>query len=158
MKLVERKFLDLAAVFTIGWNTRRIVRSPLLLILATGFLATGLFLGCLAVHAATTVPIEQTELMDAAHKANLGSDLVVQTPYGDSGRTTFFIKSEADYKKYAKDMKNEALKIMKRINHMPGTMEVCVTRHGTLSGPIQTDITGYAEITPYKGGWCGNDV
>ena len=98
------------------------------------------------------------ELMDAANKAGLGSDLVVQTPYGDSGRTTFFIKSEADYKKNARDMKDEQLKIMKRINHMPGTMEVCVTRHGTLSGPIQTDITGYEEITPYKGGWCGNDV
>jgi len=98
------------------------------------------------------------ELMDAANKAKLGSDLVVQTPYGDSGRTTFFIKTEADYKKNADDMKDEKLKIMKRINHMPGTMEVCVTRHGTLSGPIQTDITGYEEITPYKGGWCGNDV
>ena len=97
-------------------------------------------------------------LMEAANKAGLGSDLVVQTPYGDSGRTTFFIKSEADYKKNAKDMKDEMLKVMKRINHMPGTMEVCVTRHGTLSGPIQTDITGYEEITPYKGGWCGNDV
>jgi biotin carboxylase len=98
------------------------------------------------------------ELMEAANKAGLGSDLVVQTPYGDSGRTTFFIKTEADYRKNARDMKDEQLKIMKRINHMPGTMEVCVTRHGTLSGPIQTDITGYEEITPYKGGWCGNDV
>lgn len=98
------------------------------------------------------------ELMAAADKAKLGGDLVVQTPYGDSGRTTFFIKSKADYDKNADDMKDEQLKIMKRINHMPGTMEVCVTRHGTLSGPIQTDITGFEEITPYKGGWCGNDV
>jgi len=98
------------------------------------------------------------ELMKAASDAGLGSDLVVQTPYGDSGRTTFFIKDESGWKKNAKDMKGEQLKIMKRINHMPGTMEVCVTRHGTISGPIQTDITGYEEITPYKGGWCGNDV
>jgi len=35
-----------------------------------------------------------SELMDAANRAKLGTDLVVQTPYGDSGRTTFFIKSE----------------------------------------------------------------
>jgi biotin carboxylase len=98
------------------------------------------------------------ELMKAAKKGKLGNDLVVQTPYGDSGRTTFFIKCEADWKKNAKEMKGEQLKIMKRINHMPGTMEVCVTRHGTISGPIQTDITGFEEITPYKGGWCGNDV
>ena len=98
------------------------------------------------------------ELMKAANKGKLGNDLVVQTPYGDSGRTTFFIKTEADWNKNAKEMKGEQLKIMKRINHMPGTMEVCVTRHGTISGPIQTDITGFEEITPYKGGWCGNDV
>jgi hypothetical protein len=32
-------------------------------------------------------------LMRAA-KGKLGNDLVVQTPYGDSGHTTFFIKSE----------------------------------------------------------------
>jgi biotin carboxylase len=98
------------------------------------------------------------ELMKVATEGKLGKDLVVQTPYGDSGRTTFFIKSEADWNKHADDMKGEQLKIMKRINHMPGTLEVCVTRHGTLSGPIQTDITGFEEITPYKGGWCGNDV
>jgi hypothetical protein len=47
---------------------------------------------------------------------------------------------------------------MKYINHMPGTLEACVTRNGTLVGPVQTDITGFAEITPYKGGWCGNDM
>lgn len=29
-------------------------------------------------------------LMKAAAKARLGDDLVVQTAYGDSGRTTFF--------------------------------------------------------------------
>ncbi len=97
-------------------------------------------------------------LMKLAEGAGLGNDLVVQLPYGDSGRTTFFIKDESGWNKNAKDMKGEQLKVMKRINHMPGTMEVCVTRHGTLSGPIQTDITGYEEITPYKGGWCGNDV
>ena len=98
------------------------------------------------------------QLTKMAKLAQLGNDLVVQTPYGDSGRTTFFIKSQADWDKHAEDMKDEQLKIMKRINHMPGTVEVCVTRHGTLVGPIQTDINGFEEITPYKGGWCGNEV
>jgi biotin carboxylase len=93
-----------------------------------------------------------------AKKARLGSDLVVQTPYGDSGRTTFFIKSRNDWDRYAAKMKGEQLKIMKRINHLPGTIEGCATRHGTLVGPVMTDITGYEEITPYKGGWCGNDM
>ncbi|MEE8502644.1 MAG: biotin carboxylase [Kiloniellales bacterium] len=97
-------------------------------------------------------------LMTQAEKAGLGGDLVVQTPYGDSGRTTFFIKGREDWDKNADDMVDEHLKIMKRINHMPGTLEACVTRRGTLVGPVQTDITGFAEITPYKGGWCGNDA
>ena len=43
------------------------------------------------------------ELVDrAAHLSvahGLGTDLVVQTPYGDSGKTTFFIKSKADFDK-----------------------------------------------------------
>jgi len=98
------------------------------------------------------------ELMKLAEKGKLGSDLVVQTPYGDSGRTTFFIKSKDDWDKYAAKMKDEPLKVMKRINHLPGTIEGCATRHGTLVGPVMTDITGFEEITPYKGGWCGNDM
>jgi hypothetical protein len=98
------------------------------------------------------------ELMKLASEARLGSDLVVQTPYGDSGRTTFFIKSEADWNKNEGDLVKEPLKVMRRINHLPGTVEAVATKHGTLVGPLQTDITGFSEVTPYKGGWCGNDV
>lgn len=97
-------------------------------------------------------------LLSLAKENNLGTDLVVQTPYGDSGRTTFFISSEADWDRHADKIRDEDLKIMKRINHLPGTLEACATRHGTLVGPVMTDITGFEEITPYKGGWCGNDV
>ncbi|WP_340109213.1 biotin carboxylase [Pikeienuella sp. HZG-20] len=98
------------------------------------------------------------DLTRLADEAGLGADLVVQTPYGDSGRTTFFIKSEADWDKYEAKIVGEHLKVMKRLNHLPGTIEGCATRHGTLVGPVMTDITGFEEITPYKGGWCGNDV
>lgn len=96
-------------------------------------------------------------LKKLAKKGGLGSDLVVQTPYGDSGRTTFFIKSEDDWDRYGAKIVDQDLKVMKRINHLPGTVEGCATRHGTLVGPVMTDITGFEEITPYKGGWCGND-
>lgn len=98
------------------------------------------------------------ELMKLAAAAKLGADLVVQTPHGDSGRTTFFVKSEADWKKNEDKLAAEQLKVMRRINHLPGTVEAVATRHGTLVGPLQTDITGFSEVTPYKGGWCGNDV
>jgi biotin carboxylase len=33
-----------------------------------------------------------------------------------------------------------------------------LTRHGTVVGPLMTDLTGHAELTPHKGGWCGNDI
>ncbi|HPF92245.1 MAG TPA: biotin carboxylase, partial [Flavobacteriales bacterium] len=63
-------------------------------------------------------PVRHYEhLLAVAQKGKLGSDLVVQTPFGDSGHTTFFIKSEADYDKYAKEIEAEKeCKIMKRIN------------------------------------------
>ncbi|MCB1312698.1 MAG: biotin carboxylase [Sedimentitalea sp.] len=98
------------------------------------------------------------ELTALAEGAGLGSDLVVQTPYGDSGRTTFFIKSEADWDRYKAKIVDQQLKVMKRLNHLPGTVEGVATRVGTLVGPVMTDITGFEEITPYKGGWCGNDI
>jgi hypothetical protein len=98
------------------------------------------------------------QLMERARKAKLGTDLVVQTPYGDSGRTTFFITNEEQWDEHSEQLDGEELKIMRRIEHLPGTVEACATRHGTLVGPIQTDITGFEELTPYRGGWCGNDV
>ena len=36
-------------------------------------------------------------------------------------------------------------------------MEAVLTRHGTLVGPLMNDITGHPELTPYRGGWAGND-
>jgi len=98
------------------------------------------------------------ELDILAQEGGLGSSLVVQTPYGDSGKTTFFIKSKEDWDKCADKVIGEQLKIMKYINHIPGTLEAVATRCGTLVGPMQTDITGFAELTPYKGGWAGNDM
>ena len=54
--------------------------------------------------------------------AGLGDQLVVQTPYGDSGRTTYFINSSADWDKHSEAMADQQLKVMKRIR----PLEVCV--------------------------------
>ena len=98
------------------------------------------------------------ELTALAAASGLGADLVVQLPYGDSGKTTFFIKSEADWDACAANLNGEQLKVMKRINNQAAAVEACITRHGTIVGPFMTDLTGYPELTPYQGGWCGNDV
>ncbi|MFK8036919.1 MAG: biotin carboxylase [Crocinitomicaceae bacterium] len=90
---------------------------------------------------------------------HLGKDLVIQTPYGDSGHTTFFIENETDYKKHKKEIEKEKeVKIMKRINCKGSAVEACVTRHGTIVAPLMTELVGFKELTPYKGGWCGNEI
>jgi biotin carboxylase len=98
------------------------------------------------------------ELLELAGAAGLGDDLVVQTPYGDSGKTTFFVREERDWARNAEDMTTQELKVMRRINPRAVAVEACITRLGTVVGPLMTDLTGYPELTPYRGGWCGNDI
>ncbi len=98
------------------------------------------------------------ELLALAQSQGLGDDLVVQTPYGDSGKTTFFIRGQRDWDKDAVDMVDQELKVMKRINCRAAAVEAALTRHGTVVGPLMTDLTGYPELTPHRGGWCGNDI
>jgi biotin carboxylase len=99
-----------------------------------------------------------SRLTALAAAAGLGDDLVVQTPYGDSGKTTFFIASRADWDACAAELAGQQLKVMKRISNKAAAVEACITRHGTIVGPFMTDLTGYPELTPYPGGWCGNDL
>ena len=89
----------------------------------------------------------------------LGNDLVVQTAYGDSGHTTYFIKSKKDFDEHAKEITEAPeVKIMRRINCRSSAIEACVTRHGIIVGPLMTELIGFPELTPYRGGWCGNEV
>jgi len=99
------------------------------------------------------------DLCRVALATGLGNDLVVQTAFGDSGHTTFFIANEAEWDKHADEIVGESeVKIMKRINCRGSTLEACVTRCGTIVGPLLTELVGHKELTPYKGGWCGNEV
>lgn len=90
---------------------------------------------------------------------HLGKDLVIQTPYGDSGHTTFFIDDETSFNKHKDEILAEKeVKVMKRINCRGAAIEACVTRHGTIVAPLMTELVGFKELTPYKGGWCGNEI
>ena len=99
------------------------------------------------------------ELIRLAATAGLGTDLVVQMPYGDSGKTTFFIANADGWAAAAakEPLATEELKVMRRIEHRAIAVEAVLTRHGTLVGPLMNDITGHPELTPYRGGWAGND-
>jgi hypothetical protein len=89
----------------------------------------------------------------------LGTDLVIQLPFGDSGHTTYFIKDEQEFNEYAKEILAEKIvKIMKRINCKGAAVEACATKDGTIVAPLMTELVGFKELTPYKGGWCGNEI
>jgi hypothetical protein len=113
---------------------------------------------------AASVPHVLTQVDDwaaltaAAEKANLGNELVVQTPYGDSGKTTFFISSEADWRKHSAQIVGEEIKVMRRINNRPVAVEAVLTRCGTIVGPFMSELIGYRNLTPSRGGWCGNEM
>jgi len=109
------------------------------------------------------VPYVLTPVTDYTHltkvSKSLGTDLVIQTPFGDSGHTTFFISNEKEFKKYEEEIvKEKEVKVMKRINCKGSAIEACVTRHGTIVAPLMTELVGFKELTPYKGGWCGNEI
>ncbi|MDA8328008.1 MAG: biotin carboxylase [Betaproteobacteria bacterium] len=97
------------------------------------------------------------DLVDAAK--NLGKQWVVQTAYGDSGKTTFFISSEDDYRRHANKIEAEDMvKVMRRVNCVGSAIEACATRWGTFVGPLLTELIGISNLTPYPGGWCGNEL
>jgi len=90
---------------------------------------------------------------------DLGSDLVLQSAYGDSGHTTFFISSEQDFKRHQSEIVGQGeIKVMKRINCRGSAIEACTTKQGTIVGPLMTELVGFKELTPYRGGWCGNEI
>ncbi|NNE24272.1 MAG: biotin carboxylase [Rhizobiales bacterium] len=112
-----------------------------------------------------SVPNTLSEVKDYEHlravcdKAGIGHDLVLQSAFGDSGHTTFFIKSEADFRKHEHEIVGEGeIKIMKRIDCRGSAIEACATSQGTIVGPLMTELVGFKELTPYRGGWCGNEI
>jgi len=97
------------------------------------------------------------ELTEAAK--GLGNDLVLQSAFGDSGKTTYFISNEEEWDKHSAEIVDEPeMKIMKRVNCRGSAIEACTTRCGTIVGPLMTELVGFKELTCYKGGWCGNEI
>ena len=114
------------------------------------------------VHSVPNVMLKISSYADlqwAAQHANLGARWVVQTAYGDSGKTTFFIASEADYQAVASQIEREdQVKVMRWVNCTGTAIEACATRWGTFVGPLLSELIGVDVLTPYVGGWCGNEL
>ncbi len=110
-----------------------------------------------------SVPNVLSEIKDYAHLKKLskpiGDDLVLQSAFGDSGHTTFFIKNEKDFNRHKSEIVGQGeIKVMKRINCRGSAIEACATKNGTIVGPLMTELVGFKELTPYRGGWCGNEI
>lgn len=89
----------------------------------------------------------------------IGKDLVLQSAFGDSGHTTFFIRNERDFRRHERDIVGQGeIKVMKRIDCRGSAIEACATRQGTIVGPLMTELVGFPQLTPYRGGWCGNEI
>jgi len=90
---------------------------------------------------------------------HLGTSLVVQAAFGDSGETTWFVSSREDWDECAEQVVLQPeVKVMRRIRCRPTAIEACATRCGTVVGPLLTELVGFSELTPYSGGWAGNEV
>lgn len=99
------------------------------------------------------------QLAELAAAQGLGRDLVIQTAFGDSGRSTFFLAGEADWQRHADTIVGSGeVKIMRRINCASATQEACITKAGTVVAPLQTEVIGFPELTPERGGWSGNEL
>jgi hypothetical protein len=99
------------------------------------------------------------QLLEVAANVGLGRDLVLQSAYGDSGHTTFFVSNKEDFRKHTHELVGQGeIKIMKRITCRGSAIEACATKRGTIVGPLMTELVGFPELTPYRGGWCGNEI
>lgn len=105
-----------------------------------------------------TVVESWEDLLAKADAAGLGRDLVVQSEYGDSGRTTFFVTEQPHYDAIADWIHGREVKVMRRINHRPLAAEVTLTSSGPVIGPCLNEITGHPELTSYRGGWAGSEL
>ena len=115
--------------------------------------------GVPSVPCVLTKVFSYADLQQIMRGAGLGERCVVQTAYGDSGKTTFFIASEADYRAVADKIENEdRVKVMRWVSCTGSAIEACATRWGTFVGPLLTELIGIDSLTPYPGGWCGNEL
>jgi len=114
--------------------------------------------GVCSVPNIITTAEDWASLEEHALAAGLGTDLVIQTAYGDSGKTTYFVDGPKAWAKYAIDLVGADVKVMKRINNRPIAVEAVLTSSGTLVGPFMSELAGQSELTPYRGGWCGNEM
>ena len=91
-------------------------------------------------------------LMKTCEQHGLGTDLVIQSAFGDSGHTTFFISNQDEFNKHKDEIVNDPeVKIMKRINCRGATLEACCHAVGHAGGAAADRSGGRQGIDPLQG-------
>lgn len=96
-----------------------------------------------------------SDLLVAAVEADLGTELVVQTDYGEAGTGTYFLRTEAEFEAVREHIVGVPLKVMRRITHRSLAMDAVVTDSGVIVGPLLQDIIGHPEVAIHKGASSG---
>jgi biotin carboxylase len=100
------------------------------------------------------------QLKALAASAGLGEELVVQIPSGNSGKGTFAIQTESDYRQVADQL--ETAKECRIMKALPSPQSFCLesvlTDAGMVIGLPALDLVGLPELTPNPDGWCGNVI
>lgn len=114
--------------------------------------------GCPSVPNVIATVDDWKSLQVVTKAAGIGNDLVIQSAYGDSGKTTYFVDGPESFEDHKDGIVGLEVKIMRRIQNYPVAIEAVLTSCGTVVGPIMSELTGHPELTPYRGGWCGNEM
>jgi hypothetical protein len=99
-------------------------------------------------------------LRHLADHAGIGPKIIVQIPQGNSGKGTFLIRNEADYKTHARLIESaKECRLTQEIIHPQSLcIETVMTDAGTVIGMPALDLIGIPELTPNPNGWCGNVI
>lgn len=100
--------------------------------------------------------LEITKISDLEN-VKLSTPFVLQFAKGFAGRTTHLITNLKELLNLTKGNESREVKISKYIPGYSFTINACVTPHGILASDPFFQITGLANLTPYKMGSCGQD-
>ncbi len=99
-------------------------------------------------------------------RSRLGPRLVIQLPEVDKGggKGTFFVDTEEDYeglkqrleKRRWRGVSVNKVAIFRKLDSVPCSITLCITRHGVLMGPLQIQFVDMALDVLEKGVFCGH--
>lgn len=95
------------------------------------------------------------DLVEKVAAADIGTDVVIQTAYGEGGDGTWFVRDAAGFDRVKHSFIGQDVRIMRRIRHHSLAIEAVATRDGVIVGPLERDIIGHEEVAIFDGSSSG---